>query len=211
MIDESIYCMARIVRPELESYGIGPKDGGILPSEMLLLLSVMEIKGVKHIVESGRRNGYSTSILAHWARRRGIVVDSVEFSPVREVDEALKAEFGRTLRLHKGDGAALVPQMATGESAALMDGPKGIGALNVGEKLKVPVWAIHDVHRRCEGGKTNPVRTAAEKRFPMAIYSDDPDWIAEFGEMDREHWITKGYGNRSEMTAVGFTLMVVTQ
>lgn len=208
-ITSEIYDSADSILDDLLSLKILPQGGGILFSEMLLFFAVCKLRGVQHFVESGRRNGYSTQIIASWCRKHGGQLESVEHDPIPDVDEALRREYSDVANLVQGDGMTVVPYLSDSRSGVLLDGPKGLRALRLLRSIDYRVGAVHDVHRYCEGGGINETRTTAESMFPSALYSDDPEWVERYGHHDEPFWIAGKYTSRQEMVACGFTLMVL--
>lgn len=203
--------VAKDIRPLFESFGVKPVDGGILASEMLLFLAAAKHCGIKNVIESGRRNGYSTSVLGECLERCFFTsFSSIELDPVKEVDDVLEMKY-RHAALLKGDGLRDVPKLYSRmvlPTALLLDGPKGPKAADIADRCSPPLFAIHDCHRWAGSGIENPWRKEAERRYPNAIFSDDDLWLEEFSDLDIPHW-KRDYTSRSEMTAAGFTLMVV--
>lgn len=206
-----LIAVGKEIRPLFESFDVKPVDGGILASEMLLFLASVKHFGIRNVIESGRRNGYSTAILGECIERCLLLsLASIEIDPIAEVDDVLEMKY-RHLALIKGDGERDVPKMYSRMSlptALLLDGPKGPKAANLADRCNPPLFAIHDCHRWSGSGVENPWRKEAEKRYPNAIFSDDDLWLEEFSDLDIPHW-KRDYSSRSEMTAAGFTLMVV--
>lgn len=203
--------VARGIRPDFEEFGIKPVPGGILASEMLLFLAACKHYGIKNVVESGRRNGYSTMVIGECQNRCWLTgFYSIEIDPDDSVDDLIHEKYTYA-KLVKGDGER---DMATyygkfeRPTALLLDGPKGPRAAAVADAINPPLFAIHDCHRYHAGHKANPWREQAERRYKNAMFSDDDLWLEEFSDLDREHW-SEEYNSREEMTAAGFTLMVV--
>lgn len=210
MIPSQIVSMARKLRPELESYLVEPQGGGVLLSELLLFLSCCEVMGVRHIVESGRKYGYSTSIFCEWASRRDAKVASVEWTPIRSVDEAIRDKYGWHISLLCGDGHKLISKLVTEKSALLMDGPKGYEAVEMIAELKPLFGAVHDIPKFSSGDTPSVYRRDIEELFPNALWSDDDAWLEEFAEMDRPYWsYGNNYRSREEMTRNAFTLCIL--
>ena len=169
---------------------IQPQASGIMPSEMLLFCALCWEQNVRTVVESGRKNGYSTEVLA--ACMPNVV--SIESTPVREADSRLRDR--ENLALVTGDGRKLVPHYIAGRTAVLLDGPKGMGAYQLFDGIRdnVVFAAIHDMTAANE----------ARAQIREGWYSDDAAWTAEFGYLD-EFWVTNGgYSSRAEMTRDSF-------
>ena len=153
----------------------------ILPSEMLLFCALAGSQNVECVVESGRRHGYSTEVLA----RQGWRVLSIDTHPNQEADSRL--HYGN-LTLLSGDGLTRVPELLTGRRAAvLLDGPKGMVALRLLDSIRdqIVLGAIHDCYQGTD------VRRELTQRG--AVFSDDPEFLAEFGELDTEMLVHRGY------------------
>ena len=197
------------VWPMLEKIDYQP--GGILPSDALMLCCLGATLGVTTFNESGRRFGYSTDCLAS----AGFVVNSIENHSENnaDTDARLKAKHFINLRLFNGDGSVVIPRLiaqSDGQTAVLLDGPKGPAALDVVDEIidKVVFAAIHDLSQQCErpgGSRLNVSRLMAKTRYPDVLFTDAPEITEAYGHMDERAW--KGtYGSRSELTACGSTL-----
>ena len=216
-------CLAAAAKhlPTLEAVAqeITYKPAGILPSEMALYCSLMTEQGIDIVIESGRRNGYSTEFLASWAESHLCRVMSVELSPQAEVDKRLHDNWSHILSCFTGDGTQIVAELVKEYAvdrghrvAVLLDGPKGPAAYAVWESVKdqVAFGAIHDASRRIElgsgrGTAPNPARDLFAAGG--AWFTDDPEYLAMAAPMDESAWRGE-YESRSELTAVGYTLAV---
>jgi len=172
---------------------------GMLPSEMLLVLSVGLEQGVRCFFESGRKLGYSTRLLA---TRREWNVTSFERSPILEADRELLREFPE-VRLVHGEASDVVPPRVVEcarRRALLIDGPKGEKAFALADEVvdRVAFYAIHDLHKRAAGHKEQTAqRTIAEGR--LCFLSDDPEWVELYSWMDSKAWVGQ-YCSWREMT-----------
>jgi hypothetical protein len=200
MIPDKIFEKARNLHEQVEFYPY--QSGGILNSELLLFLAFAEINNCERIVESGRRNGYSTKFI-DMNMLVGTKFVSVEISPIKEVDKNLssRVELVTSDFNHYDAGDC-------SNTALLLDGPKGVPACRILKSLSPKVGAIHDMHKYHCDGSINKNRVEAEKMFPNAVFSDDAEWIHEYGILD-ESCLRGEYSSREEMTKCGFTLMVV--
>lgn len=189
--------------PRLQS--VAPQASGIMPSEMLLFCGLCMAQGVTRVVESGRKNGYSTACLA--ACLPDVATVSVEQSPVAEADARLKAAYPGIVLLH-GDGAQVVQRWVNAAPfarfAILLDGPKGHNALNLFGSVqgRVAFAAVHDLCAANEARLSDAGRDG--------WYSDDPEWTAAVEHLDEFWWRNGGYRSRAEMTRDSFTLGVFT-
>lgn len=171
------------------SIAVEPQHGSILPSEMLLFCAAALEAGVSTVIESGRRFGQSTEILAmlnNWT------VYSVERDSSKE-QRASDARLARhaNLRLVAGSGERMVPRLAAehAPAAVLLDGPKGVLALSVANSIKTPVVAIHDCYPHTE----------VRQRFTGAVFTDDPEYVERFGWLDEATLKYRGHANHGEI------------
>lgn len=196
------------------------RSGGVLQSELAAFVALCYEHKVDAVIESGRRNGFSTSVLAdamcswQWnattqAVEESIPVYSVELDPIPEVDRAIASP---NLHLHVGDGLISVPTLAAkfNRPAILLDGPKGLKALSLWERIapNSVFCGIHDASKFCQGdGKRdiNQCREPFEKAG--AWFSDDPEYVYTYSHLDTKAWEGE-YESRESFTAVGFTLAI---
>ena len=162
---------------------------GILHSELALIIFVARALGIERFVESGRARAQSTYIL-------GKYLPDVEIHSV-DARDGPDERYGRdrvlhmaNIELYQGDGMELVPQIVDDDerqTAILLDGPKGHAALDLIEtcfqRPHVRVGFIHDM-RRLDHGEPSPYRAAAEARFEISKFSDDPALVAGTSWMD---------------------------
>jgi hypothetical protein len=167
---------------------------GIFNSEMALLIGLCRKLGVEVVIESGRARGQSTFLLGKYLP--GVAIHSVE----RQRDsDALFAERRLdeldNVTLWYGDGLKLVPQIVQAKTgrriAILLDGPKGHPALDLLKECTISpdvvVGFIHDM-RRVDHDEPAPFRLAAEKMFPGAFFTDDPDYVEATKHLDAPVW-----------------------
>ena len=170
------------------------RDGGILPSEMVAFICLVLEQGATAVVESGRKNGYSTETLAA-CTELGFELISVEREPILQVDQYLSRKYPVGVYLQRGNGRRLVPYHVrrrvrqADRVAALLDGPKGLKALKLFDKIggRSTHGAVHDASRlRWSKGlvEPNPVRTALEAR--TCWFTDDPDYAKTAAPLDRD-------------------------
>lgn len=174
---------------------VAPQPSGIMPSEMLAFCALCRDQGVEVVIESGRKHGYSTEVLARclWACE----INSIEQSPIAASDARLDFD---NLYLVTGSGLSLVPQVTPHRrpSAVLLDGPKGHAAIALLNQVadRIAFGAVHDL---CAG---NEARLACAGRDVW--YTDDPEFVAEFGHLDEFWWRNGGYSSRAEMVRESF-------
>lgn len=166
-----------------------PVSGGaMLPSEMLLFISLCREQSVDLIIESGRKNGFSTEVLCRAGEWQ---VHSIEKAVVPEADRRLGELFGERLTLHRGDGKVLVPSLIDGSkrTAILLDGPKNLDGCRVFEAVRdsIVFAGVHDVAKRncSDTSQPNEGRIVAERLDAAAYFSDAPDYLERFGHLDR--------------------------
>ena len=178
---------------------VPPQHAAILPSEMLLFCRTCLNCGVRHVIESGRKYGYSTEVLCQFAWQ----VSSIECSPERESDARL-SRYGNLEMIHGLTEHVLKQLFMDRPTAVLLDGPKGLVALSIMKKLwkSAAVWAVHDVY--C-GTK---IRDELGK-YDGFTFSDDPVYLSQFGAMDMAALQLRGYTSHSELLPVGNVLGVV--
>lgn len=186
------------------------QHGGIMPSEMMAFGSLLLERGVFSVFESGRRNGYSTECLIRFTGPDLIEVTSYEIAPIEEVDQRLKKLDPTHLHdrhLEKGDGVQGILnelEACANENrpytAVLIDGPKGIPAFELLDKIQphVSFVAIHDLHKTIEGGKPNISRQLCEGR--VCYFCEGEEFAETWGWMDEHAWKRGGYTNRNDMT-----------
>ena len=178
---------------------VPPQQDAILPSEMLLFCRTCLSCGVRHVIESGRKYGYSTEVLCQFDWR----VSSIECSPDNESDARL-SRYGNLQMIH-GMAENTIKQLFSDKpTAVLLDGPKGLVALSIMQKLwqYAAVWAIHDVY--C-GTK---IRDELGK-YDGVTFSDDSVHLSQFGAMDVDALRLRGYTSHGELLPVGNVLGVV--
>ena len=145
---------------------------GILPSEMVAFMAMCDEQEVDLVIESGRKNGYSTRTLSRWSQEKKVRVFSVETEPIIASDATIKLH--DHISLHRGDGHAFVQNAISNEQpssriAILLDGPKGQEAVDVitTVRQRLAFAAIHDTahFRRLPKDRTapNPGRAAVKE------------------------------------------------
>lgn len=171
----------------------GFEDRGILNSEMLAVCSLAEELGVEVFIESGRWLGQSTEVLARYFENKPVIIESVEaFYDENAVHVEEKMKGKKNLHLLYGDANLVVPQLMKkyqGEKMAILfDGPKGGAAIDVfrmglTKSDSVIAGFFHDMRRPSQEMPNNS-RREMEAVFPVSFYTDDDDFVKEFGSLD---------------------------
>ena len=181
----------------------------MLPSEMLLFASVCVEQGITHVIESGRKFGFSTEVLSKCGR---FELCSIDNDPIEKTDVHLKSHYPR-LKILKGDGNRLVPHLVSelngNRIAVLLDGPKNITGCKILKEIKqdIVLAGIHDVCKGNQKGGLNPGRITLETEYDT-FFSDDADLLQEFGEID-EKFLFPSYSSHSELLSDSCVLGVV--
>ena len=168
------------------------------------------------VVESGRKNGYSTETLAA-CTELGFELVSIEREPILQVDQYLSRKYPARVYLQRGNGRRLVPyyvrrRVRQGDRvAALLDGPKGLKALKLFDRIgwRSTHGAMHDASRlRWSKGlvEPNPVRTALEAR--TCWFTDDPDYAKRAAPLDRDV-VRPEFANTPETYDCAYTLAIL--
>jgi len=193
------------------------RDGGILPSEMLAFVSSVLEQGVTTVVESGRKNGYSTETLAA-CTDLGFELISIELEPILQVDRKLAGKYPSGVHLECGDGRRLVPYYVRRcvkqehRVAALLDGPKGLKALKLFDKVakRLTHGAMHDAcpmrWSETRGAEPNPIRKKLETR--TCWFTDDPDYRTIAGPLDQDV-VRPDFANTPQTYNRAFTLAIL--
>lgn len=181
------------------------REGGILPSEMLLFLIACKLQSVTHVVESGRCFGYSTEILA----ASGFHVISID-TVYSDVCDRLKKYSNVEMRRADGNHevARAVSNWGNHRMAVLLDGPKGVRAFNIFAQVynKVALAAIHDLHAIRDDGKRNLSNELALAR--CCYLSESAEWVDRFGWLDEDAVKIAKHESRKSLTSYGYWLGV---
>jgi len=185
------------------------RQNGILPSEMLCFCSLAREQGHQEVIESGRKNGFSTEALM----RCGFKTISYEVEPISNTTQRL-AEICVSetldLNMHTGDFAQHASELSDiYRCPMLIDGPKGRKAVQIVQNNldHLPFAAIHDMSRQAEGRVPNTGRVALEEcGLEFVILGDE--FAEEFGLLDRGAW-ESDYNSREEMTRFGFHMAII--
>ena len=171
---------------------VSPQHAAILPSEMLAFCAMCLEQGVIRVVESGRRYGYSTDVLS----RMPWETVSIENSPEAEYDSRLD-----NVTLLKGNGEQMVPLLVGAGTAVLLDGPKGLKAWALFQQIrnKIVLCGIHDVYRGTQ------IRDMAAGAF----FTDQQEFVDEFGWLDAEMFKMRGFTSHSELFSGGNVLAIL--
>lgn len=169
------------------------EDRGILNSEMLAVCAVSEGLGVEVFIESGRWRGQSTEMLSKYFEGKPVIIESIEvFRDENALYVERKMKSRKNVRLRYGDANRVVPWLAkkyAGKKiAVLFDGPKGgpaidIFRLSLARTSSIVAGFFHDMRRPTED-MPNVSRREMEDAFPNSFYTDDEDFVREFGALD---------------------------
>jgi len=179
-----------------------PQHSAILPSEMLLFCAVAKALGIDAVVESGRKLGYSTEIIARCGFED---FTSLDVDPAKEADDALLQRLGVAgrVKLEKLDAMMFLRAVTEQGDAILLDGPKGRKALGLVSNLlgQSGMMAVHDLNVSMKDERA----TAAEMG---AFFSDDEEFLSEHGHLDETMLTYRGYGDHGELISVANVLAV---
>jgi len=192
-LKEQVLVSARKHREEFSQITGGFEDRGILNSEMLAACSLAEDLGVEVFIESGRWLGQSTEILARYFEDKPVIIESIEaFYDDNALHVEKKLQGKKNLHLLYGDANLVVSRLVKkhrGKKVALLfDGPKGKAALDVFRSALIVHDGImagffHDM-RRPTDEMPNRSRSEMESVFLDSFYTDDTDFVQEFGALD---------------------------
>ena len=166
---------------------------GMLPSEAVAVLAAARAARITHFFESGVSYGQSTEFFCRtfetWHPR-------VHFAGVdRDERKLLKSTTARlhqrnhTVELVRGEAKAFLTKQLRALSndnrvGIMLDGPKGLDALQLGENLmkaypQVAFFAIHDVST-----VEFPVSVFDAITSKAALWTGDGKWRSSFGSLD---------------------------
>lgn len=166
----------------------GYEERGILHSEMLAVCGVCDALDIDVIIESGRCRGQSTLVLARYYEHSDRRIISIELERDENAEFAadrlapypnVELLFGESGRLLQG----LLDRFAGRRIALLVDGPKGIQALDLVQRafsLSADVAAafVHDM-------RIDTPQRAVVDQYPFrAFHTDDDDYRTRFAVLD---------------------------
>lgn len=170
------------------------EERGILHSEMLAVCAVCDELKIEVIIESGRARGQSTYMLARYFAGRPLHILSIDWEQAgyfRAEDDAFarqRLEPFPNVELLYGDSVKLIPDLlrrfAGKRIAILLDGPKGQVAIDL---LKDALCNSNDIVAAFfhDMKKGFPQRQSMEQSFARVLFTDDPQYVATFAELDR--------------------------
>ncbi len=166
---------------------------GIIHSEMALILGMCRNYNIKVIIESGRARAQSTYILAKYLPKT--LIYSIEGNVGPDVSFGIKrvADFGNVILRHGNSFDVLpgiVKHLKGKNVAVLIDGPKGIPALDLLDGVDVKLGFVHDMRKLCNG-EPSLARKAATERFPLAWFTDDDDYVKATAWLDKNVWMNE--------------------
>jgi Methyltransferase domain len=146
--------------------------GGIWESEMLLFHATVQSFAPKQILESGRGRGKSTQLLARcFPHTRIVSVELDSTSPNAAAAESKLRQY-ENVELVYGDARKILPERLQDGDAVLIDGPKGLRALDLALDLlrtgKPCTVFLHDFP------PATVWRRFVERHWPDAFFGDDP-------------------------------------
>lgn len=193
-LKQLVEASSRKHRVEFEGNIGGFEDRGILNSEMLAVCSLAEELGVEVFIESGRWLGQSTEVLSRYFENKPVIIESIEaFWDENAIHVEKKMKGRKNLNLLYGDANTTVPALvkkhAGKKIAILFDGPKGGPAIDIFRLVltysdTIIAGFFHDMRRPVEG-MLNGSRGVMESAFPNSFYTDDEDFVKEFGALDQ--------------------------
>lgn len=176
---------ARRVRPECEPRmaEVSFEAKGILYSEALFLVAALGGHRPRHLFESGRARGQSTlllSLLLPQAR-----VHSYELH--RDTEDArvcaARLEGRQNVELSFGDARAGLPPRVGAGDVVVIDGPKGYRGLELAMRCLSPHRAAAVFVHDCHAGSDE--RRWLGAHHPATLFSDDPRFVEEHADLDR--------------------------
>jgi predicted O-methyltransferase YrrM len=187
---------------------------GIFPSEMAFFLLRCQQVGIDSIIESGRGEGYSTSVLAAFGESRGIAVFSIDWEIDPPMAARCRQRLARFPRLELVVGSAFdeLPSLlcrAPGQIALLIDGPKYDEAIYLSAAAaaygRVRIIAHHNMdpsttwYRHLACRFPNVERLEDSELFRCSAFPEFREWETE---------ITKDLSGRTlESTSLGLTVL----
>lgn len=151
----------------------------MLPSEILMFIAACRELDAEIVIESGRSYGYSTRCILSM----GFHLKSFDCSPIFSEDRKIKDEFPDTAELcHASCPAVVAP---TKKFGLLLDGPKGLAAMEILDSSNPVVAGIHDCYPGSEA------REELEKR--QWVFTENLDVVPD---LDVPHLAARGYSDR---------------
>jgi hypothetical protein len=202
---------AKNILKEQSNFGLKVREyqkGGIFPSEMHLICAIFKSLEVSLVVESGRRNGFSTEYMAQSLPE--VKIFSIELDRGGQNKEResflkgfdnLELLYGNTIRLLPKILKRVRPNPSLQNIGIVIDGPKGLRAILLAHKIiknhhQVKCIVIHDMRKR-ELGRLSLTRAIADRIFDRIMFSDDLEVDESFLELDSivfgEDWSTDSW------------------
>jgi hypothetical protein len=164
---------------EMPAHERGP---GLFVSEMFFFYCVVKPMDRKRILESGRDLGGSTLMLAHCFPDARIISVEFEAASPRATIALNKLAPYRNVECLFGDSRQVLPKLLEPGDPVLIDGPKEFRALKLALRLlhtRTPSAVfVHD----CGAG--TPWRRFLDRHWPVAFFSDHPEFLSRFGWLD---------------------------
>lgn len=164
------------------------EERGILHSEMLMICAVCASLNIDVIIESGRCRGQSTLMMGRFFEDSATKIISVELerdenAPIAEQ----RLSSYSNVRLLYGDSLDLIPKLVKQNQdkriALLLDGPKGLTAVQLIEQVMnqssdVVVSFLHDTKQ------TSIARNEVLARFNRVFFTDNREYVQQFSYLD---------------------------
>jgi hypothetical protein len=164
------------------------EERGILNSEMLAACATCERLGVDLIIESGRCRAQSTLAMARFFRNTKTRIISIELEHDENAKFAAQRLAGfKGVELLFGDSFAMLPELLRENAhlkvALLMDGPKGLPALELiqdcfDNHAALCAAFLHDVRRE------TPQRATLDQSGARVLCTDDEAYVSRYQALD---------------------------
>lgn len=189
--------------PEFEALvkEIAYEDRGIFFSELLFLRAAAD--GIKplQVLESGRARGVSTNLLCSLFPDSRVISLEYEYKHQDAMYAERALAHHRNLALLYGDSTVVLPELLLPGDIVLIDGPKGMAAVNLALRSlatgRPAAVFIHDCFRGQKG------RKFLDQHVPTAFYSDDSQFVANFRHLDDAIWKGKRVSSQDEKYGSG--------
>lgn len=193
------------------------QERGVLPSEALLICSIIKDSGIKNLYESGRARGYSTKIFGDFFRDdKYLKITSIDIdrnSNDSKYSEKILKEY-KNINLIYGDSTKMLSEINK-KSVVFIDGPKGdeaiILACDLIKNKNIKYIFIHDLH------KDTFHRNLTENIFNNVFFTDNLEYVKNFRNIDDNAWKSmekngeKPYVRKNKnINSYGSTLAMIT-
>ena len=163
---------------------------GALISESFAFCVMCELFHVKYILESGIYNGQSTSVFARYFMHDDIIVHSLDIVIRQDMLKRLQRYLSDSIIIENAQSQLRLPELIglydKGKIGVIIDGPKGIAALQLAmkciEQYNVAFVAIHDVYADINGYRKNWF-VNLDKKY-ATFFTDNAYFIQQFRDLD---------------------------